>query len=395
MDFKTKAWVVKAKNKHGQKYNYSKTEYIHSEQKVIIICPEHGEFEQRACNHINGRGCPQCGLKNMQIKLVKTTEQFINKANLKHNNFYDYSKTEYIHSEQKIIVICPEHGEFEQRADSHLNGNGCPICAKIKNYCEIEIINFLKEKNIVVENSNRTILNGSELDIFLPEYNIAIEYNGLYWHSDKFKDKNYHLSKTSLTQSKNINLIHIFEDEWIHKKDIVKSRLLNKLNIIDSDKIIYSKNCYIKKLTDKNIIKKFIEKNNIFIYSESNINLGLFYKHNNGKEYLVSIMCFNILLNNDYILTFFNNINYFKIVGSFNKLLKYFEKNYNPKKIIINIDRRWDNFNSFEKYGFIIFDKTEPNYYYINKFNRNIKPLKITDRIIFDSGNYILQKNYG
>ena len=123
----TKEFVEKARAIHGDKYDYSKVEYINAKSKVIIICPEHGEFEQAAGGHLQGKGCPKCAGGGTGL----TTEDFINKAKTVHGDKYDYSKVEYVNTHQEVCIICPEHGEFMQEPANHLSGRGCPKCADI------------------------------------------------------------------------------------------------------------------------------------------------------------------------------------------------------------------------------------------------------------------------
>jgi Zn-finger nucleic acid-binding protein len=118
----TKNFIEKAKKIHGEKYNYSKVEYKNSRTKVTIVCSEHGEFEQTPKSHLRGNGCSKCSGRYMD------QEFFIQKAKQVHENKYDYSKVVYDNSQSKVIIICPEHGEFGQKPNSHLNGNGCPKC---------------------------------------------------------------------------------------------------------------------------------------------------------------------------------------------------------------------------------------------------------------------------
>ena len=126
---KTKEEFIKeATEKHEGKYDYSKVEYVNAKTKVCIKCPEHGEFWQEASGHLNGRGCPVCGAKNRSEKKTLTKEEFIKKAIEKHGSKYDYTKVNYVNSNTKVCVKCPEHGEFWQEASSHLNGCGCPKC---------------------------------------------------------------------------------------------------------------------------------------------------------------------------------------------------------------------------------------------------------------------------
>gem|GEM_PF-2831800 len=118
---------MKAKEVHGDKYDYSLVDYKNNNTKVIIICPEHGKFEQTPKQHLRPNCCPKCA-----GRIKRTTEEFITKANKKHDGKYDYSKVKYINSKTKICIICPEHGEFWQEPSSHLSGCGCPNCGGTK-----------------------------------------------------------------------------------------------------------------------------------------------------------------------------------------------------------------------------------------------------------------------
>ena len=121
-------FIKRAKKVHGDKYNYSKVEYINSSTKVCIICPIHGEFWQTPTNHLQNHGCNKCAIEYRSEITKLSTEQFIEKARKVHDDKYDYSKTEYIDSDTKVCIICPIHGEFWQMPHSHLNKCGCPIC---------------------------------------------------------------------------------------------------------------------------------------------------------------------------------------------------------------------------------------------------------------------------
>lgn len=124
----TKEFIDKARKVHGNKYDYTKVEYINSHTKVCIICPKHGEFWQKPNNHIgNNQGCPKCCRTK---KLI--TEEFIKEAKEIHGNKYDYSKVEYINNKTKVCIICPIHGEFWQTPNKHLSGNGCKECGNIR-----------------------------------------------------------------------------------------------------------------------------------------------------------------------------------------------------------------------------------------------------------------------
>ena len=122
-------FINKAKKVHGDKYDYSKVDYVNSQTKVCIICPEHGEFWQTPAEHVRGKSCPLCANIKRGSKKRLTIEEFINKSKKVHGNKYDYSKVEYKNASTKVCIICPEHGEFMQIPMAHINGEGCPKCA--------------------------------------------------------------------------------------------------------------------------------------------------------------------------------------------------------------------------------------------------------------------------
>ena len=125
-------FILKSKKLHGDKYDYSKVNYINNRTKICIICPEHGEFWMIPDSHLRKRGCPMCGTRAAQMKNRLTQEEFIKRAKEIHKNKYDYTKSIYVNNDTKVCIICPEHGEFWQEPAAHVRGNGCPICANYK-----------------------------------------------------------------------------------------------------------------------------------------------------------------------------------------------------------------------------------------------------------------------
>ena len=168
-------FIKRAKQIHGEKYDYSKIEYLGYEKKVRIICKEHGEFWQTPHSHLSGQGCPTCyGNKKL------TTEEFIERARKVHGDKYDYSNVEYLGNESKICIICPKHSEFWQTPHNHLHGQGCPYCwnSKLENEVELLLknngIEFSREKTFEWLKSKRHMY----LDFYLPKQNIVIECQG-------------------------------------------------------------------------------------------------------------------------------------------------------------------------------------------------------------------------
>lgn len=123
-------FIKKANAVHNNKYDYSKSIYLNSENKIIITCPIHGDFTQNAGSHIRGIGCPKCGKEKASSKTRNTTSDFINKAIKVFGDAYDYSNVKYVNSKTPVCIICKKHGAFYQIPNTHLLGHGCPKCAK-------------------------------------------------------------------------------------------------------------------------------------------------------------------------------------------------------------------------------------------------------------------------
>lgn len=252
--------------------------------------------------------------------------------------------------------------------DNLLSSDNRPI---FKSSGEMEIIEFLSSLGVDVIQTERKILNGIELDIFLPKYNIAIEYNGLYWHSEKRgKHRMYHLEKTKKCLEKDIRLIHIFSDEWLNKKEIIKDRLKYLINFGNK---IYARKCEIVTLT-KNEKKEFLIRNHLQGNDNSSIFYGLKF-----KDEIVSVITFGKLRkilgsknNDDNIYELYRYCSK-NVIGGFSKLFNHFLKLHNPQKIITYADRNWtpsDDFSFYGKLGFKFVDETKPNYSYTLRYDK-------------------------
>ena len=167
---------------HGDKYNYSKIKYKNMGSKICIVCPEHGEFWQDPHTHLKGSGCPKCHFKKLGDERKIGNKDFIERAIKIHGNKYDYSKAEYKGCFEKVCIICPKHGEFWQIANSHLRGQGCPKCNN--SLLENKVMSLLVKNNIrfYYQYYPKFLSDGKShlsLDFYLPDYNIAIECQGM------------------------------------------------------------------------------------------------------------------------------------------------------------------------------------------------------------------------
>ena len=342
-------------------------------------CPEIRQKTKETCLKKYAGSCYLVGQEYLS-KIYKKQYDIIVSVLEKYNTECLFSSDEYrgyleyIDKKRKKInynfrcKICGK--EFESHFISD-NIPKCPDCFNIGggiSCLELEILEFVKTLSPFVKSGNRTILDGLELDILDEVNKIAIEVDGLYWHCEEMgKDKHYHLDKTKKCFNNGIHLIHIFEDEWNEKKQIVKWKLKDIFKF--KKQKIYSKNCTVKEISS-DLARRFLEKYHIKGKCVSSINLGLFYKNR-----LVSVVCFcksrfNKIYN--WELLRFATIFSFEIIDAFNVLLSYFEKKYDGS-IIGYRDKRWEGLDYFKSNGFEKIKDLPPVYYYIKgnkRYNR-------------------------
>ena len=298
----------------------------------------------------------------------------------------------------------------------------CRHCEMNHSKGETDIFKFIKSiygGEVVFKNGSRRIIPPYEIDIYLPEKKLAIEYDGIFWHCESNgKGRNYHLKKTEMCEEIGIQLIHVFENEWIEKQEIVKSRIKNLLGIYDTT--VYARKCKVVDV-DQKTAASFLDENHIQGRCNSKIRLGL---ESNGE--LVSIMTFSkprFSRNGPEweLVRFCNKLGY-HVPGGASKLLRHFEKLENPKSVLSYADRRWSMGKMYETLGFEAKSKSKPNYWYfklssngqglinrvscqkhrLKSFLRQFDPklsecenmrLNGYDRI-FDCGNFVFVKKY-
>lgn len=374
----------------GENIDYSEVVYKNMHTKVKIIDrdlkedgSEYGEYWQEPSAHLKGCGHPLKGIKKQIKKQSLTNDEFIKRATLIHSD-YVYSNVEYVNNKTKVKIICQKHGEFLISPDNFLQGKGCPKCGNHLSRAEDEIFELIS-KYYHTERNNRTILNGLEIDIFIPSLNVGIEYNGLRWHSELFgKDRNYHLNKLKDANKKCVKLIQIFEDEYINHKEIVINKICHilKINNINKQKI-YGRKCVIKEISNSDA-KIFLNRNHIQGYKRSKVHFGAFY-----DDKLIGVMSFT-KTKKEWILERFASDYEYKCNGVGGKLFHAFLNKYSPNLVVSFADRRWtindDNF--YTKIGFKFDCYVRPDYSYYNNGTSN--------RIHkFNFRKKILNKKYG
>ncbi len=320
------------------------------------------------------------GVKNPM--LVKSIAADVHKKRVKTSN----SKVMLSHGYNSVVnrvqdVVTPNFTETEYNGcgyrnrygwtctkcnhifEDHIDSGKYPRCEKCYpktvSKGEKQIAEFIKSLGIdIQENVHHYDIN-RELDIFIPSHNLGIEFNGVYWHSDIHKSKNYHLEKSKKFSEKNIRVIHIWSDEWESKREIVENRLRSILKA--QSEIRYARKCTLKEI-EHNQYKEFCNRTHLRGWAPAAHKYGLFYS---GE--LVAVMSFSA---SRYTKTGYELVRYCSlgnVVGGAGKLFSYFIKHQNPDLIITYADRSWNTGNLYLKLGFSATGCTNPGYWYVNR----------------------------
>ncbi len=323
--------------------------YLYSDAYIKYKCPEEHEGTTTYKRWKNGCDrCKECKKQTEEERLYKSAK---------------LTGFEIIEIKSSTVVIECRNGHKSEILKYNLYKlQGCGQCdfeGRSSNEEKI-ISDFLDEYNVQYIENTRKVIPPYEVDFFLPEYNLAIEYNGYPFHTEMYgKDKNSHRVKTILCEKNNIQLIHIFHDELLFEKEKVFERLKHILNL--NSYRIYARNCNVSEISSAQA-RDFCENVHLQDYQTSSVRLGLFYQ---GE--LVSVMTFRRYNKdrNDYweLVRFASE---YSVVGGASKLLNYFINNFSWKKIITYADRRWSQGNLYSKLGFKFTKYTKPDYFYIN-----------------------------
>jgi len=377
-DYFSNYLVKKSKQTNLEKYgdeNYNNIEQIKKTNlekygvKCYIHTNEYKEKSKKTCLEKYGTEFPsQSNLykekyKNTIWKRFLETGRFDNFSPL-----FDIKSYSGVLNKQKYLFKCDR---CNQTVICFLHAGKYPICFNCdkdnSSFYQKEVYDFLRQElgnDIIILTNERNILYPKEIDIYLPSLKLAIEFNGLFWHSEISGNKNkvYHLNKLKKCMQKEIKLIHIFENEWVNNKEIIKSIFRNKIKTLKNK--VHARNCIVKEISYEEA-SKFLELNHIQGKDKSNFKCGLFYNNE-----LVSIMTFcksRFDKKYEYELSrFCSKINTI-IIGGASKLFSHFIKNKNPNSIITYSDRRYFEGDIYLKLGFSFIKNSPPSYHYIDR----------------------------
>lgn len=360
-------------------YTLLTKKYVNSKQLLVTRCPKGHIYKVSRNNWSQGYRCSTCS--------GKTRHNLLSIKNKVNEENYELLSKQYTNSKTPIILLCPNGHEYEVLWDNWFSKNSrCPKCSEWgTSKQENELYKFIEKLNIDIIRADRSLISPLELDMVIPSKKIAIEYCGLYWHSELMgKYKNYHLNKLEACKKVGYKLITIFEDELISKKDIVFSRLLC---ILGTNKVttLYSRRCIIKEISF-NDAKFFCDSNHLQGYGHgASIRLGAYYENE-----LVGVMTFSkpslskghkSHKDGVWELSRFCCKTNLRVVGLASKFLKYFKRHYCFNEIFSYADRRWSVGNMYEKIGFNVCSETKPNYWYFKNNKSRIHRFALRKKV--------------
>ena len=351
---------------HGDTYDYSRMQYAGQQKPVEIVCHRHGSFFQKPEYHWNGAGCPQCYHEDVRGASQRlTTEEFIHRAQQALPRF-DFSDSEYVSSSVPITVRCVDHDlVFKANPRGLMAGeNPCSRCNHMKSAPEDAVAEYLGQFTTVVRR-DRSLIGPKELDIYLPEHNLAVEFCGMYWHShgdkaDEKKNKRRHAEKYRMCAEKGVRLITLYETEWSERQATVKRMLRNAIG--KSRGRLMARKCELGRPTAQEA-RAFYERYHPQGGSGSGEHYGLYWK---GK--LVACMRFTFGGNDRGAgakvrqWTLSRYATRITVAGAAGRLFKAFLKEYQPQTVKSFSDNRWFSGQMYEQLGFTLEEDVGPDY---------------------------------
>lgn len=342
-------------------WNKGKTKDVDSRLK------EHSQKVSGSNNHFYGKQHSEKSKNKISSSKTLSGKTLSERISMRNDLILTTAIDEYYSRQNQYLDFeCIKCGKISKKTlKAFEEGSLCPYCyPSSTSKDEKEIKEFIEEVGVNVLWSDRETISPKEIDLHLPDYNFAIEYNGLYWHSEDNKgDKNYHRNKTLLCENVNIDLFHIFSDEWKYKRGIVESMILHRIN--KTKERVYARKCSIG-IWCKSSAKKFFNDNHISGGTSCRIPFALFY-----NSHPVACLSVREPRQKKYkgfieIARFANLINY-HVVGGFSKLLSMAEewaRDNGYKGILTYADLRFGTGNVYLKNGFQVIGDTAIDYWY-------------------------------
>lgn len=358
-------FIAAALARHAGRYDYSRVAYVNAHTPVAIQCPEHGEFLQSPTNHMQGKGCPRCAAEAFGRRSRSSLEEFVQQARAVWGDRWDYTETKYTGARTKLAIKCPEHGVFWQTQSNHLDGKvGCTKCNHMASKGEAAVFRFLSNLTRA-EQRNHTVIKPKELDIYLPDVKLAVEYCGEFHHShkdaeDERKNKYKHYQKYLECKARGIRLITLYETEWKEHNYAVRRLLRNAVG--KSKGKLMARKCELRKVTNAEA-RAFYDRYHPQGGAGHGEHYALFWK---GK--MVACMRF-VLGANDRgsgaakrVWTLGRYATRITVAGAASRLFKAFVREYNPPVVKSFSDNRFFDGGMYAQLGFVLDGEVAPDY---------------------------------
>jgi cytochrome c2 len=329
---------------------------------VSVMCKHHGAFQSTVGSLVHGKGCWKCFTEFRAGKQANAdgAATFVAKARKVHGDAYDYSKFVYVDSYVKGEVFCKKHNKtFLVAPGNHVQGKGCPSCGVQVSHNEDEIAAFLKQF-AVVRQRVRDVIAPRELDIYLPEHGLAIEYHGLYWHTED-RVGNMHFEKWNACADAGVELWQIFEDEWNTKRDVIQQRLVARLG---RGAKVGARACTVVDVCADDAKVFFDRTHSQGGLGYSPVSLGL---EHDGQ--LVAVATFGRQRNGAMTVAQGWEVLRYASVGTvsggFGRLFAEFLRRHDPEEVVSFCDLRWGNGRMYQAVGFVLDRITPADYWWL------------------------------
>lgn len=349
--------------------------------KVIWNCDAGHEWESSVAVTARSKiPCPYCSGKRVLpgFNDIKTTHPHLVEL------FEDPSNSEKVSkgSDRRLNWVCDNGHATSSTVSNKVRGRGCPKCKSTTSKEELELREYIESLGSVVEGSNKSILGGKELDIYVPDKKIAFEFNGVFFHSEKFVDNNYHYDKWKKCSDSGIQLITIWQDSWRNRRKIVEKMIAHKLGLSVETKL-YARKCGVRVISHEEAYN-FLESYHIQGASSGSIRVGLF-----DKDELVSVAVFKVI---GTTLSLERYATSYVVIGGFTKLIKFVDRNYEFAKMITFASLDVSDGSLYEKTGWTKERVLPPDYSYCfqgsrtHKFNFRKSRFESDSDLIYEDG---------
>jgi hypothetical protein len=336
--------------------------------KAEFTCTHHGKFFSVLQDVADGHGCPECGRLRRNKALSLDVESFLLSAAAVHGSRYQYDPGTFVNTKVPMAITCAEHGVFYQRPNNHVsNAAGCPKCSNSVSSGEDDLFSWIESTGVVAVQRDRSVLGGKEIDIYLPEHRLGIEYCGLYWHGEDKRHSTYHTEKLDAAAGKGVRLITVFEDEWLdpHVRNLVMFRVLAALG---ASRSVYARHTSVVSIGWAEA-KQFLDTHHM---QGAGVPAKVCYALRMGSE-TVAVSTWGLSRfekSAQWELFRFSSTTSDRVVGGLGKMFAAFVGDHTPASVVSYADRRWGNGDAYGKIGFEFDGYTAPGYYWCKHLSR-------------------------